>query len=38
MHGEAGSGDTVHVTRDEGKDHLTFKSVKTAPATEPAKA
>jgi ATP-dependent Clp protease ATP-binding subunit ClpC len=36
--GEAGSGDTVHVTRDEGKDHLTFKSVKTAPATEPAKA
>jgi ATP-dependent Clp protease ATP-binding subunit ClpC len=36
--GEAGSGETVQVTRDEGKDHLTFKSVKTAPAIEPAKA
>jgi ATP-dependent Clp protease ATP-binding subunit ClpC len=36
--GEAGSGETVQVTRDEGKDHLTFKSVKTAPAAEPAKA
>jgi ATP-dependent Clp protease ATP-binding subunit ClpC len=36
--GEFKSGDEIQVTRDEGKDHLTFKSVKTAPATEPAKA
>jgi ATP-dependent Clp protease ATP-binding subunit ClpC len=38
--GEASAGDAVHVTRDEGKDHLTFKSVKPAPTppAEPAKA
>jgi ATP-dependent Clp protease ATP-binding subunit ClpC len=37
--GEFGAGDAVHVTRDEGKDHLSFKAVKPAPppAAEPAK-
>ncbi len=33
LSGEFGSGDTIHITREEGKDHLAFKASK-APAAE----
>ena len=38
--GEFGAGDEVHVTRQEDKDHLSFRAVKpsTTPPAEPAKA